>query len=94
LKCRGSFATASASDLSDLKRNGRFFLVPITTGASKQDATFSHHNNIYGVKSVLLPRLSVSDIQKTGLRTSCNTVSETNQQVNELDETFVYTAHV
>jgi hypothetical protein len=63
LKCLGSVATSHDSALSDLKSNGRFFLVPITTGTSKKDATFSHIS-IYGVKSVPLPLLSVADTRK------------------------------
>jgi hypothetical protein len=63
LKCLGSVATSYDNALSDLKGNGRFFIVPITTGTSKQDATFSQ-SSIYGVKPVPLPLLSVSNTRK------------------------------
>jgi hypothetical protein len=63
LKCLGSAATSDDNALSHLKSKGRFFLVPITTGTSRKDATFSQVST-YGVKFVPLPLLSMSDAQK------------------------------
>jgi hypothetical protein len=92
LKCRGSFAPASASDLSVSQT--RWSLFPGThydRGVKTRCATFSHHSNIYGVKSVPLPRLSVSDIQKTGLRTSCaiQSVKRISRSTNSMKHLYI-----
>jgi hypothetical protein len=63
LKCLGSAATSLDSALSHLKASGRFFLVPITTGRSHNDASFSQVSK-YGVKAVPLPLLSISNTRK------------------------------
>ena len=63
LNCLGSAATSLNGALSNLKLNGRFFLVPITTGTSHNDTRVSLVSR-YGVEPVPLPLLSISDTQK------------------------------
>ena len=53
LRCIGSAATSRDGAVSDLKCDGRFFLVPIiTTGTSHQDANILHVNP-YGITQIL-----------------------------------------
>ena len=60
LLCIGESATSTAGAVSELKFKGRFFLVPITTGTSQKDTSFSQLST-YGIKTVPLPPLSLAD---------------------------------
>lgn len=64
LLCLGESATSNnAGAVSDLQCDGRFFLVPITTGRSQDDASFSQIS-CYGINDVPLPPLSLADTRK------------------------------
>jgi hypothetical protein len=67
LLCIGESATSRAGAVSELQLNGRFFLVPITTGTSQKDASFSEIS-CYRVKAVPLPPLIFRRKSATGQR--------------------------
>jgi hypothetical protein len=62
LRAIGSAVTSSTSLLQRTRVHGRFFIVPITTGTSKQDANVCEVSN-YGVFPVPLPALSFDDTE-------------------------------
>jgi hypothetical protein len=63
LRAIGSAVTSSSSLLREQHVAGRFFIVPITTGTSQQDANVSSVSN-YHVLPVPLPVLSFDDTKK------------------------------
>jgi hypothetical protein len=67
LLCLGESATSRAGAVSDLQRDGRFFLVPITTGTSQKDASFSEIS-CYSSQSCAVASIIFRQNSRTGQR--------------------------
>jgi hypothetical protein len=63
LSAIGSAATSPALPLLQMQSAGRFFIIPITTGTSQQDANFSTVNT-YRICPVPVPALSFDDTKQ------------------------------
>lgn len=63
LSAIGSAATSPASPLLQMQRAGQFFIIPITTGTSQQDANFSTVST-YRICPVPVPALSFDDTKQ------------------------------